>query len=433
MRHRIPFVAGLVAAIVALVFAGTTSAWASGVEIQEQGQGVGNSFAGAQAVAEDASTLWWNPAGMTRIERHAVAISGSAIWARGDFRDQGSFRAPGLSFTGESGRSDEVIPIGSLYGVYSINKCLKVGLAINAPFGLVTDYGETWIGRYYATRSALTTININPSIAYRFHRNWSVAVGFNAMYAHAELGNMIDFGALAQAPQALDGKVDVEGENWGFGGNIGLLWEPTPCTRVGLHYRSRVKQTLEGTADFTVPPPAAGISAATGRFVDTDATASITMPDQVGLGFSHDFGRRWTVLASVVWTGWSSFDELRVKFANPAEPDAVTPLDWTDTWRVALGAIYRPSSCWRLRIGTQWDQTPIPDDTRTPRIPLSDRVWASAGVGYDFSRACSLELGYAHIFVSQGDMDLASPAAGFLRGYMDGATDIVTLQFNWNF
>lgn len=423
--------------VVGLAVCTAPAARAGGVEVLEQGRGVGNANAGVRATGDDASTVWWNPAAMTRFRCSSLALTGSAIIPDANFRDDGSYRLMtpmgALPFIGETGTSDEAIFTGALFGVWSLSPCWKIGLGVNTPFGLTTDWGRSWIGRYHATRSELITVNINPSVAWKFHRNWSVAVGASAMYAKTKLGSAIDFGAALGSPQSVDGHVIMEGDDWGFGYNGGLLWEPCPRWGFGLHYRSRVTQDLEGDASFDVPAAAAPVVAATGRFVDTDASTSVTFPDTAGLSVVYRAGPQWSILADVTWTGWSSFDELVIDMANPAEPNAVTPWGWDDTWRVALGATYAPNRCWSFRGGVAWDQSPIPDSTRSPRIPGNDRVWFSGGVGYQFSRNWSLDLFYTHVFVERGNIDLASTTAGALLGHVDSGVDVVGFQLNWDF
>ena len=200
-----------------------------------------------------------------------------------------------------------------------------------------------------------------------------------------------------------------------------------------MHYRSQVKQDIEGTADYDVPAAAAPLIAATGRFIDTDATTSVTLPDTAGLSVVYRASSQWSILADVTWTGWSTFEELDISFANPAEPNNVTPWNWDDTWRVALGATYAPSRRWTFRGGVAWDQSPIPDSTRTPRMPGNDRVWLSGGVGYRFSRNWSLDVFYTHVFVDKGNINLASAEAGALNGHVDSGVDVVGFQLNWDF
>ena len=338
-----------------------------------------------------------------------------------------------IPFTGEDGTSDEWKFVPGLFGVFSLNSCWKLGLGVNAPFGYTTDWGETWIGRYYGTLSELTTLNLNPSVAVRLHRNWSVAVGVDILYAKAELAQSIDFGALLGAPQLHDGQVTIEGDSWGVGFNAGLLWEPTPCTRVGIHYRSQVEEDLDGTADFRVPAAAAALPVQTGRFRDGPVEASVTFPQSVGLSVYQQLGRMWAILGDVTWTGWSTFDELRIRYQNPAEPDSVTPWDWDDTWRVALGVNFQPSWRWTFRVGAAWDQEPVPDETRTPRIPGNDRLWLACGVGFRLSPCWSVDLSYAHIFVDDGPIDLSSPAGGHLVGQVESSVEVFGVQLNLDF
>lgn len=437
MKDSIRIAGWALCALMALAVLAAPTAWAGGVEVLEQGRGVGNANAGVRATGDDASTVYWNPAAMTRMRCSSVALTASAILPNAKFRDEGSFRMPTgmgpVPFIGDLGTSDDAIFTGAVFGVWSLSPCWKVGLGVNTPFGLTTDWGRNWIGRYHATNSELMTVNINPSVAWKFHRNWSVAVGASAMYAKATLGQAIDFGALGGMPQTADGHVEVEGDSWGYGFNAGLLWEPTSCWSVGVHYRSRVEQDIDGDATYEVPAAAAGIVAATGRFVNTTATTQVTLPDTAGLSVVYRAGPQWQILADVTWTGWSTFEELNIDFANPAEPNSVTPWDWDDTWRVALGATYAPNRCWTFRGGVAWDQSPIPDSTRTPRMPGNDRVWLSCGAGYQFTRNLSLDLFYTHVFVEQGNIDLASAAAGFLIGHVDSGVDVVGFQLNWDF
>lgn len=437
MKDAIRIAGWALCVVVGLAVCAAPAAQAGGVEVLEQGRGVGNANAGVRATGDDASTVWWNPAAMTRMRCNALALTGSVILPDARFHDEGSFRAPTpmgpLPFLGGPGETDDPIFTGGVFGIWSLSPCWKVGLGVNTPFGLTTDWGRDWIGRYHATGSDLLTLNINPSVAWKFHRNWSVAVGGSAMYLKTTLGQSIDFGALLGSPQSADGHVELDGDSWGFGFNGGLLYEPSPCWSFGAHYRSRVTQDVEGDATYEVPAAAAPVVAATGRFVNTDASTSVTLPDTAGLSVVYRASPEWQILADVTWTGWSSFDSLVIDFANPAEPNSVLDWDWDDTWRVALGATYAPNRCWTFRGGVAWDQSPIPDSTRSPRIPGNDRVWLSGGVGYRFARNWSLDLVYAHIFVERADSEIASAEAGALLGTYESGVDVVSFQLNWNF
>ena len=178
--------------------------------------------------------------------------------------------------------------IPNLYGFWSVSDRLKLGIGITPPFGLTTEYDSDWVGRYQAIESRLKTININPSVALKVTDTLSLGGGLNLQYADAELSNAIDFGLIGQISglgtqsQQIDGLVEVAGDDWSFGYNLGLLYEPSDRTRIGIAYRSDVTHDLKGDADFTVPNAAQPITA-TGQFVNTDAEAVLKLPDSLSL------------------------------------------------------------------------------------------------------------------------------------------------------
>ncbi|MDX1711089.1 MAG: outer membrane protein transport protein, partial [Rhodovibrionaceae bacterium] len=338
---------------------------------------------------------------------------------------------------------DDISPDGfvpPVYGKLSPTEDLRLGLGINAPFGLVTDNDPNWIGRYHAVTSELTTININPVAAYRLTPWLSLGGELKAQYIDARLTNAVDMGAVflgAGGVGTADGFADLTGDDWGFGYNFGVMIHPTDDFRVGLAYRSQINHVLEGDVDFTVPGAMAGAAAATGLFADTGVKASVTTPASVSVGAHWDINERWSVMGEFELTEWSDFDELRIRFDNPAQPDSVTPENWDNTYFVATGVTFRPNEDIDLRAGVAFDQSPIPDAFRTPRIPGEDRYWVAFGAGWEPYDWLKLDFGYTHIFVGDGDVDLkgnlANPAdpnrfRGNLSGTFENSVDIVTVQ-----
>lgn len=351
----------------------------------------------------------------------------------------------------------------NLYYVVNLNDRLALGLGIDAPFGLVTEWSDGWVGRYHALRSSVMTVNINPSVAYRVNGHLSLGAGVSAQYVDAELTNAVDFGTIGFASvsgnpalgpsfanpawmQQRDGEVKLEADDWGFGYNLGLLVELTENSRVGLAYRSRIKYTAEGEADFDLPSTITGIAPVdaglANTFADTDVEAEITLPDSASLSVYHRFNPQWAVMADVTWTNWSTFDELRVEFDNPALPDNVTTENWKDSWRYSIGANFNPSERLTLRAGVAYDEEPIPDaEHRTPRIPGEDRLWTALGLGYRIGERARLDVGYAHLFVKDSKIDRqagTNPAGedflrGTLKGEFENSVDIASVQFTYKF
>jgi long-chain fatty acid transport protein len=416
------------------------SALASGFALNEQSvRGLGNAFAGSVAVSDDASTIFYNPAGLTNLPDNSVMGAAYYISPTVRFNNEGSTTAIGTPINGGDGGDggdDAFVP--NFYAAWSVSDRIKLGIGVNAPFGLATEYDRDWVGRYQAVESRLTTVNINPTVAAKITDDFSIGAGVNFQYANAKLSNAIDFGAiglgagLSTLPQSADGFVEVEGNDWSFGYNLGLLYAPTDETRIGLAYRSGIDHNLEGDADFITPPGAAPLTA-TGAFADTDAEATLKTPDSLGLGFYQKVTPKIALLADVTWTNWSQFEELRVRFDNPAQPDSVQPENWEDTFRLSVGVNYAATEELMLRAGVAYDQSPVSNRFRTPRIPDSDRIWLALGASYELIDSLSLDFGYAHLFVDDGAIDEVSSTGDRLRGNVESDVDIFGLQLNWRF
>lgn len=433
----------LFAAVLAVLSTGLSSqASASGFAlIENSASGQGNAFAGAAAVAEDASTVWFNPAGMMKLKGNQIVVAGHFISPKADFKNKGSVNANGSALSGaeDDGGKDAFVP--NFYWVSAINDKMKFGLSINAPFGLETEYNDTWLGRYQAVRTDLKTININPSIAYQVNDKLSVGGGLSLMYADVTISNAIDFGALQGSPNTDDGFVELTADNGsslGFGFNLGLMYDMTEATTVGIAYRSETRINVSGDAVFKGSAAATNISNATGAFVNTGLAGDITLPQSFSVSFAHDMGKL-KLLADVTWTGWSSFDELRIRFDNPAQPDGVTTESWNDTMRYSLGLDWQMSNRVTLRTGIAYDETPVPsDERRTPRIPGNNRTWLSFGGTYVISEAFTVDIGYSHLFIPDthinNTVESSQPAlAATLKGTYESSVDILSAQLRWNY
>lgn len=421
---------------------GCATAFGAGFALMEQSaRDLGTAYAGGAAAAEDAATIFFNPAGLARLPGAQVVGAAHGIFPEARFDNEGSRHLSGAPLTGgDGGNAGQPMPLSALYYKKQVSDRLHLGLGLFSPFGLVTEYDRSWVGRYHAVKSELLTLTINPCLAYRVNDAFSFGIGFDLQYLKAKLANAIDFGTVLSllggtgfVPQERDGFVFLKGDSWSAGYNLGALYEFDQGTRIGLAYRSRIEHTVEGGADFSgFPGPNP-----TGRFVDGQVTAEVTLPDSLSLSIWHNFTEDLAATADFTWTNWSTFDEIRIRFVNPAESDAVTTTSWEDSWRYALGVVYTPGP-WSFRTGVAYDETPVPDGAhRTPRIPDSDRIWAAAGVGYAINDALSIDLGYAHIFVKDPvvakPLDAENRLRGALTGTYQAQVDIVGAQLAWTF
>jgi long-chain fatty acid transport protein len=429
---------------------------AAGFAVIEQSvKGLGTAFASGAAGGEDASTVFFNPAVMTKLSGDQLLGGSHVIIPNVDFRNKGSQTNPALGGAPlrgiEPNNGGEVGFVPNFYYMHSFSDNLKYGVGINTPFALGTTYNLGWVGRYHADRSELMTINFNPSVAYRINPMLSVGAGFNLQYLDVTLTNALDAsaiclgatrlgripgGACQQAGLATPGNPGTDGfskligNSVGFGYNLGLLFEPLPTTRIGLQYRSDVDQEAEGDATFTMP----NLLKLGGAFHDTTATAPLTLPATASISAFHELNPEWSIMGDVTWTHWSTFQQLRVQFDNPAQPTSITPERWDNSFRYSLGGTYHPSGKpYVFRMGVALDETPIPSAAlRSPRIPDADRKWLAFGGSYQVSKTISVDAAYTHLFLDDAPINNTEPATGHrLAGEFGLDIDIFSVQLAW--
>jgi len=441
-------------------------AHAGGFSLIEHGaSGLGNAYAGSAAVSADASTLYFNPAGMLNLTERQLLVGGHLINVSTTINDEGSTLNTALGGSPISGPSrgthDGTTPIPNIYFVAPLGDNMAYGISLDVPFGNGSDYGDTWFGRYTATESSLSIIEINPSFAYRVSDKFQVGVGIDFQIADATLENAVDSGAvcfafaggdigqeancvnagLTPGNQEVDSHASIEGDSTAFGFNLGAIFTPTENTRIGIAYRSSVEHELDGTGTFTNSPEFQGLldSADTGLFVTGPGGTELTTPQTVAFSIAHRLSQfdKLQLLADVTWTEWSEFDQLLIQFDGP-QPDVLQVQDWEDVVRVSAGINYQYSPKFTLRAGLAIDESPIPGPSRrTPRIPGNDRTWYSIGFGYQQSASLSFDFGLTYISIDETPIDNSfpesGPSAAFLRTQIDADASIVSAQLNWKF
>lgn len=391
--------------------------------IEQNASGMGNAYAGAAAIAEDASTIFFNPAGMTYIDGTQAVGALHLIKPNAEFKNDGSINAAGKPLGDEGPNAGDLALVPNFYFMTELTPSIRAGVGVNVPFGLKTEYDDEWLGRFQANKSELKTININPSIAFKVNDQISLGLGFSVMHAEATLTRSVNFGGAGQ------GDVKVEGDDWGFGFNLGAIYQATENTRIGVAYRSKVKQKLEGDAKFTRPAlvPNAGAAA------DGDVTAKLDLPESFSTSVFSKVNSKWDVMADVTWTRWSRFQELRV-VRDTGVTLTATPENWENTMRYSIGANYHYSDRLKLRAGLAYDEEAIKDEFRTARIPGNDRKWLSLGAGWKVTPTSTFDIGYSHLFVSDAKInDNQLPANGRVIGNYDASVDILSLQYTHNF
>jgi long-chain fatty acid transport protein len=421
----------------------SAGACASGFALNEMSAaGVANAHAGGAAAAEDIGTLYYNPAGLTRLPGRRFMAVGSAIRPSAKFTNQGSLFVSGSN----GGDAGDWALVPALYYAMELQPGLHAGVGVQSPFGLRTEYDSNWVGRYQALKSELKSININPALAWRINDNFSIGAGVSAQYIDVTLSRALDFGSICAGslgagpcasaglrPQGSDGIATVDGNDWGYGYNLGLLFAPDANSRFGISYRSKISHELSGNARYAKPAALPARIAAAPAFSDTSASAGIDLPESVNLSGYVDLDSRWSVMADVNWMRWSRFKELRIRFDNGA-PDSVTPEEWRNTFRFAVALNYRYNDAWKLRAGVAYDQSPVKTEFRTPRIPDADRTWLAFGAQYRISPRQAWDFGYAHLFVKDSTISKAEPpVGGTLIGTYNNDVNILSVQYSHAF
>ncbi len=428
-----------------------TPVMAAGFQLNEvSASGLGNAFAGGAAAAQDASTVWTNPAGMARAP--SSQIVGVIHLITPSIKFQNEYSAPatlqGLGSDGGDAGGLNVVP--NLYFVMPLNPQWSVGVGINAPWGLVTEYDNGWIGRFQAIKSEIKTINVNPSVSFKVSENLALGFGLDWQRIQATLTNQVNYSAAlvsagvpsASVPAGLESTVRLEGNDTGYGWNAGLIWEIGKDRRVGLHYRSSIRYDVSGDATFTNPAvPAALAPAATALngavLFNSGITAKLELPPIVNLSYFGAIDSRWDVMADAQWTGWSTIKDLTFVRTTGSTLGS-TPENFRNVWKLAIGANYRYDDKWLFRGGLAYDMSPVETAHRTPRLPDSDRTWLTAGAQFKLDPKMQLDFGAAYLWSKKAPINKSGDPPnvlgnGLLNGQYTSRTSILSAQLSYSF
>lgn len=378
----------IVPALLALAFSGAGSA--AGFQLLEQNaSGLGNAYAGSAAVADNASTIFFNPAGMTQLGNGILFSAGvTGVGPSYEYRDQA-----GVKSGGNAG-SWAAVPNAYLSG--QVTKDLFLGLGISAPFGLATEYDTAWVGATQAIKSEIKTININPSLAYRLSDKISLGFGLNYQTIDGELTKT---GAVLKADDSA----------WGW--NAGALFTLSPAMRVGFSYRSPIKYTLEGTLNGALP-----------------VKADVKLPDTFILSVWQQVSDRWEAMGDLSYTRWNSLQSLNVLRSSDGFLLNSETFRYENSWRFAWGAGYKATDKAKLKFGIAFDRTPVRDEYRSPRVPDNNRLWLSLGGQWNAGPVGKFDLGYSYLYVIDPTI-----SQGALQGKYDASAHIIGVQYSVGF
>ena len=424
--------------VVALSAALSTSAFGAGFALNEQSaRALGQAYSGRASDADNASTLMSNPAGMSFLKQGELSAGFSFIDATSDITDA-SGNVSGSSYSGSN--DGDMIPFSTIpfgYYVQPIDDHLAAGIGIYVPFGLATEYEDSFQGRYFGTTSDIQVITVQPTVSYKFDNGLALGLGVTYNKFDGKLEESI-YNPLNPSSDIQGG---VKGDDTAWGYNIGLLYEFDEHTRFGLTYYSKVKYTLEGHTTVTNAPASLGI----GSSARYKASLDIETPDKIDFGFTRDLTDALTLHGDITRTNWKTLKEIRVENQNTPtilgqQPlaESVEPLDWRATMFYSLGLSYKVDSQWHIRGGIGYDNQPMPDSTRSVRLPAGDRWLFSFGTTWSPMSNLDIDAGFEYIVeqtvrVNQATNALITDAPIEYSAKFDSNVSLFSLQATWKF
>jgi long-chain fatty acid transport protein len=425
IRKRLVFI--LCASFLSALYAGGP-AWAGGAMLYQFGSpDVGLAAAGYAARAQDASTVFTNPAGMSRLEKSQVLGGLQGLYGNVKFSPNSATTVSG----GDGGVAVGWLPGGSFFVVQKLDADWSIGFGSLSYFGLSQKFDGDWVGRYYVQKSSLMGMTLTPAASYRVNNWLYLGAGFNLMYG------ILDDQVAVNNITGPDGQLKYSDKRWGYGANLGVLAEPKPGTRFGLTYLSEVK------LDFSAVPEFSGLNAGLQAWLISQGLYSssmdlgMTVPQMVMFSAYHELNPQWAIMANIGWQQWSRFGEVDVQI-NSSDPRSLTVhVDLNDTWHAALGAQYRHSPKWMFSGGVAYDSSAVNDANRSVTVPMG-QVWGFA-LGAQYAISPSLALGAAYELAWVGNMPVnqvrgVGPFANTVAGGFDNTSfSFFALNLKWTY
>ena len=399
---------------------------------------VGLASAGYGARAQDASTTFTNPAGMTRLAGTQVLAAGQVLWGNTEFSiGPGTSPALGDSDGGRAVGSNGWFLGGGGFVSYSVSPALKLGFALTGNFGAPLNYDDDWVGRYYVQETTLLGISLVPSIAYKVTDKLSLGGGVTAMYGSYK--NQVAINNVN--PAFGDGQLKLDDTVWGWGVNLGLLYEITDGTRLGLTWNSQVDLDFNAPAQFSNLAPGLSTLLNNRGLLNANIKVGINVPQQLMGSIFTQVNDRWAVLGSVGWQQWSKFGQVQLGIDDTTNPTSTTAdLDFKDTWHVALGAQYRLSNPWLLNFGIAYDSGFQDGSSVSPLMPVNSAWRFGVGAQHQVSETFFWGIATEYMYGGTLDTKLQSTAPVELGGrgnlvgsYDDVSTFFLALYANWTF
>jgi len=399
----------------------STHSLGNGIAINEQSvSGMGTSFAGRASAVNDASILFGNPAGLSKLERPEVVGGFGLVKANVDIDDASA----------ETHKGDMVplTPVPFAYYASPIDEKFSWGLGLYVPYALISDYEKSFGGRFKGQYSKVEVVTLQPTLSYQINDRVSVGFGPTINKIKGKLVNKLDNRAALGTGET---KVGIKGDDVAYGFNVGLMVDVTDSLTWGLTYHSKVDYTLEGRTRITN-----GSGPIFSQFNgDYDASLDFTTPETIDTSVTYKLDDQWTLYAGTTFTRWSRLQEIVVENEGTPSLLGMQPigevseeLKWHNTWSYAIGASYQLNPQWVLRTGLAIDPSPAENEHRSVRIPVGNRKVFSVGAGWSPNPDLTIDVAYSYLQESSAKVNQASKelagaeiAPGFSAEYNNSA------------
>lgn len=405
---NIPKQLGVVSVVVSVMVASST-VFASGFQIFEQGTSIIGRAGVGQAVVKDASSSYFNPAGMTQICDTELQLASQLFISKTRFSPNTN-----NTFSGNDGKNaGALLPGFTFYAVTSYNEDLKFGFSVTSPFGGLLSYNDGWVGRYFIQSTSLITMDFTPSVAYQL--NDYLSVGFGIFVEYAKLKDKL---AIPGPLGIADGQAELPLHHTGAGVNLGLLWCITDDTKLGLAYRSPIKHRLDGDSTFL-------------RLATTPTTTSVIhLPQSVIASFSQEFCQDFVLLAELGWVNWHVFQ------STPIQIQGVTldiPRNWKNTYRAGVAGQYRILPELMYQLGISYDSSPTDINKRLPDLPMDKQIRVGTGLVYNPCKNITLGLSYEYINFGKAPINKTTGIGTLAGDYRKNYGQVLAMNVNVGF
>ena len=444
---------------------GTAFAAAS---VHASGYHFGTQSVNAQSTANAASTIFYNPAGLTKLDSSQISVNANIVLPSIRYEADSATDFTGIPVQGsKSGKITKTTVAPHIYGAYKATDDLTVGLGVYVPFGSATEYEKDSVLRHNINKLGLTSIAVEPVAAWKLNDRHSFGAGIIAQHTSAELRKYADWGimekarALKETPPnptkaaqiKADGHADVKGSDWGFGYQLAWMWDINDRARVGVNYRSKVSHTLKGDAEWAADGAmakqawAAKLLEARGYVPNEKASVKIVTPESLSVHGMYKVSDKADLFGDVTWTRHSRFNKAELVFEKEktiginkkSDRTTITP-NWRNTYKVGFGGSYQISEPLQLRAGIAFDKSPVRNaDYRMNSLPDGNRIWFSAGMKYNIGKNHVVDAAYTHIHINDTSYRTAKASGsdvdskGASSAHFRNKADIIGLQYTYKF